>query len=120
MQTLLLMAHIVGSFVGFKLVRLLVAFRLLLKRCFGLAAERERALLGAFGIVWRHVVELDGMYRIHIALAWDGAYEVFWRHHSGEETPADVFPSLWQAVVAALLQVDRYRSAASPNECAAA
>lgn len=116
MHTMLLMVHVVGSFLGCKLLRLIVACRLSLIRGCGLAIEREHSVLGSFGPLWRHAVELDGMYQLHIDLAYDGVFEVFWRHHSGEETPAEVFPSLWQALVAMAPQIDRYLMVTESNE----
>jgi hypothetical protein len=117
MHTMLLMVRVVGSYLGCKLLRSMIACRLWLTRCTGLAVEREYAHLAAFRPLWRHAVELDGMYRLHIDFAYDGVFEVFWRHHSGEETPAEVFPSLWQAVVAMAPQIDRYRTVTEASEC---
>jgi hypothetical protein len=104
----LLMVQMIGSYLGYKLSRLLVICCLVVKRCCGLAIERERLQLKSFGYLWRHSIELDGIYCLHIDLATDGVFELFWRHHSGNETPSEVFPSLRHVIVATLPHVERY------------
>ena len=116
MHTMLLMVQVVGSYVGCKLLRWMLACRMWLKRCCGLSVKREYAHLASYRPLWRHAIELDGMYRLHIDFAYDGVFEVFWRHHSGVETPSDVFPSLWQALVAMAPQIDRYLMVTESNE----
>jgi hypothetical protein len=108
MNKLLMMVQILGSFFCNKCLRSMLACRLMVKRGLGLTIERERARLSSFAPLWRHSIELDGIYRLHIDLAYDGAFELFWRHHSGRETPSEVFPSLRQVVIAALRQIEHY------------
>ncbi len=116
----LLRIQMIGSFFGYKLSRWMVACRLAMKRCCGLAIERERWQLNSFGLLWRHAIELDGIYRLHVDLASDGAFELFWRHHSGVETPSEVFTSLRQVVSAALPQIERYMKFSPSREWTAA
>ena len=114
------MVQVVGSYLGYTLLRSINARRLLPSRWVMLVVKRERLLMSSFALLWRHSVELDGMYRLHIDKVWNGTYELYWRHHSGEETPAEVFPSLWRALVAAAPQVERYLNFSRSQEWTAA
>ena len=112
----LLMVQMVFWYLGYKLSRLMIVGRLLMKSCCGLPAKRERLQLRSIGRLWRHSIELDGVYRLHIDLAPDGVFELFWRHHSGVETPSEVFTSLWQVVTTAQPQIERYRAFSQSRE----
>jgi hypothetical protein len=112
----LLMVQMIGSFFGYQLSRSMILCRLLMKSCCGLPAERERLQLRSIGRLWRHSIELDGVYRLHIDLAPDGVFELFWRHHSGVETPSEVFTSLWQVAITALPQIERYMAFSQSRE----
>lgn len=110
MRKHILMLFVVASFVRFSLTRGIVVALIAAGRRLGFEVDALVLIHRSRLTYWHYVHPLDGYYRFHLERARKGHFECYFRHHSSEETPADVFPSFGLAAVSAVSQIERYLS----------